>query len=137
MQVGFSLFILLYIALSRSNLLGHIPKAGGIPLFKCYLTNGLPLILHLLHTLKTLNQASLSLLPADPIWQDLWETYADLRCEAQSVIQSNKAAKWKNMLLKLQTDFETDKRHFLATIKTFETSRLKGKFAFKPLPLSH
>jgi hypothetical protein len=53
MQVGSSLFILLYAAQSQSNLLGHIPKAGGIPVFNCYLTNGLPLILHLLHTLKT------------------------------------------------------------------------------------
>jgi hypothetical protein len=76
---------------------------------------------------KDFNQASLSLLPADPIWQDLWETYADLRREAQSVIQSNKAVKWKNMLHKLQSDFENDKRHFFATIKTLKTSRLKSK----------
>jgi hypothetical protein len=31
------------------------------------------------------------------------------------------------MLLKLQTDFETDKCHFFATIKTLKTSRLKSK----------
>jgi hypothetical protein len=31
------------------------------------------------------------------------------------------------MLLKLQTDFETDKRHFFATIKTLKTSHLKSK----------
>jgi hypothetical protein len=76
---------------------------------------------------KDFNQASLSLLPADPIWQDLWETYADLRREAQSVIQSNKAVKWKNMLSKLQSNFENDKRHFFATIKTLKTSCLKSK----------
>jgi hypothetical protein len=76
---------------------------------------------------ENFDQASLSLLPADPIWQDLWETYADLRRKTQSVIQSNKAVKWKNMLHKLQSDFENDKRHFFATIKTLKTSRLKSK----------
>jgi hypothetical protein len=94
MQVGLSLSTLLCAAQSQSKLLGHIPKVGGSPVFKCYLTNNLQLIPHLVHTLKTsFKQLCLFFLPPEPIWQDLWETYADLRREAQSVHDTKKQSR--------------------------------------------
>ena len=62
-------------------------------------------------------------LTADLVWQDLWNTYAHLRRQAHDLVQSNKARKWAGLLSKLHTEFDTDKRHFFATVQRLRSSR--------------
>lgn len=57
------------------------------------------------------------------MWQDLWDTYAHLRRQAHDLIQSNKAQKWRTLLSRLHTEFDTDKRHFFATVQRIRSSR--------------
>jgi hypothetical protein len=65
---------------------------------------------------------------ADFAWQELGSTYAQLRKEAHELIQSNKADKWQHLVSKVESEFDTDKRFFFATIQRIRSVR-SGKKA--------
>jgi hypothetical protein len=53
---------------------------------------------------------------SDPTWQHLWATYAELRRQAHELVQTNKVDRWRKLMVKLQDEFEADKRFFFATV---------------------
>jgi hypothetical protein len=77
---------------------------------------------------NTMQYNTLEPFSADSPWQELWSTYAQLRKEAHVLIQSNKADKWQNLVAKLESEFDTDKRFFFATIQRICSAR-SGKKA--------
>ena len=86
------------------------------------------------YSLSFQNLESLPLLGADPTWQELWSTYADLRKQAHALVQSNKAEKWRKLVSKLQSEFDSDKRHFFATVQRLRSSASPSALFPNPFP---
>jgi hypothetical protein len=72
------------------------------------------------------------LLSSDPVWQELWSTYAELRQQAHNLIQSNKAKKWQHLISKLESEFESDKCFFFATIQRIRSAQTGKKASSIP-----